>query len=609
MAGAGGGAGAVGAATIGEWRAAALADGPKPALQALLAGLPSDDTAWITRIDAATLERFLTALAERATAVGGAENLPLYGVPFAVKDNIDVAGVPTTAACPAFAFVPEVHAASVQRLVDAGAIPIGKTNLDQFATGLNGTRSPYGAVPNTFKPEYVSGGSSAGSASVVARGLVPFALGTDTAGSGRVPAGFNNLVGLKPTRGWIGNSGMLPACRSLDCTSVFALSVDDAWTVATIAAGPDDGDLYSRQAPVGAGGHRLPATPRFAVPANPEWYGDTIAAAAWDAALASMSALGAELVTVDFGPLFEVAALLYEGPWVAERDAAVGAFLDTHAADFDPSVRAIVEGARGFSATELFKAEYRFRELRKQADALMAGVDALLVPTAPTIHTIADMQADPIRLNSQFGRYTNFVNLLDWCALALPAGFRSDGLPAGLTLIAPAWRDAALAEFGRRWQRHAPWTRGATGVALAPPAFTVESTAPAGWLRLAVVGAHLTGMPLNGQLLERGGRLVEQSTTSDAYRLYALPGTVPPKPGLIRGAAGSGAPIIVELWDLPMDSVGSFLALIGPPLGLGSIELADGRSVHSFICEGLAAQGATDITALGGWRAYIASRS
>ncbi|SEQ53336.1 allophanate hydrolase [Solimonas aquatica] len=551
-------------------------------LLARIAAYP-DPAVWISRFDDG-------ALLETAGRLGETPDpaRPLWGIPFAVKDNIDVAGLPTTAACPAYAYQPAEDAQVVARLRAAGALVIGKTNLDQFATGLNGTRSPYGAPRCVYNGDYISGGSSSGSAVAVAAGLVSFALGTDTAGSGRVPAGINNLVGLKPTRGWLSNRGLLPACRSLDCISVFALDVDDAECVALQAAGFDAQDIYSRPAPT------LPLRLRgfrFGIPKDPPWYGDALAEAAFAQSCEQLRGLGAELVSVDFTPLFDTAALLYHGPWVAERSAAAGEFLRTHAQDMDPTVRGIVEQGLRYSAVDAFEGEYRRRELQQRADAIMASVDALLVPTAPSVYTVAQMQADPVELNSRLGLYTNFVNLLDWSALALPAAFRSDGLPSGITLIAPAWQDRALADFGRRWLKRE----------ILPAA----QPKPASSLRVAVVGAHLRGMPLNRELTELGASFVEATHTSTAYRLYALRNTTPPKPGLAR--SGEGAAIEVELWDLPMENVGRFLAGVHAPLGIGSLELADGRWVKGFICEPQAIAEASDITHYGGWRAYRAA--
>ncbi|WP_111642459.1 allophanate hydrolase [Marinimicrobium alkaliphilum] len=567
---------------------------PRKALHALRDALASDDPAWIHIVSPAQLDAQLDALVEDPL-------LPLYAVPTVVKDNIDVAGLPTTAACPEFSYTPKRDATSVARLRAAGAIVLAKTNLDQFATGLVGTRSPYGAVPNTFSPDHVSGGSSSGSAVAVARGLVPFSLGTDTAGSGRVPAGFNNIVGLKPTKGRFSTSGVVPACRSLDCVSIFALDLDDADSVAVVLEAFDPADGYSRHKP-------QPATfvgdrPRLGIPAEPQWFGDSQAEQAWHSALDQWQALGAELVPIDFTPMQTLAELLYGGPWVAERHAAVADFMREHADAMNPVVRGIIEQAKNFSATDAYRAEYRRAELARDIQTLMASVDSLLVPTAPRLPTLAQVEAEPVLVNSQLGTYTNFVNLADCSALALPAGLRSDGLPFGVTLIGPAWQDDALVELGQRWQRQAPWTRGALKAAL--PAPRQNDSAPAGYVRLAVVGAHLSGMPLNSQLTERHARFVEATFTASNYQLFALPNTTPPKPGLMR-TESRGQPIAVELWDVPEPLFGSFVALIPAPLGIGTLTLQDGRQVKGFICEQVATEGANDITHLGGWRAFIA---
>ncbi len=593
--------------TMADWQVA-YAGGADPAqlLPALLASLPEPDTAWITRLSPEGLQARLQALAlQREQAGGRLDTLPLYGVPCAVKDNIDVAGLPTTCACPAFAYTPTQHASVVARLEAAGAVVVGKTNLDQFATGLVGTRSPYGVVPNAFDPAYVSGGSSSGSASVVARGLVPLALGTDTAGSGRVPAGHNNLVGLKPTRGRLSNQGMVPACRSLDCVSIFALNVDDADTALQVMTAFDAADPYSRPVPATAGLKPWPARPVLGVPLNPEWFGDQQAELLHRQALQALRDQGTELRELDFTPLFELAALLYDGPWVGERFAAIDALMNAQPEALHPVVHGIIDKARGYSAADAYKAEYRRMAFVRQADTLMQGLDGLLVPTAPGIATIEQVLADPVTLNSRMGRYTNFVNLLDWSAIALPAGLRADGLPAGITLIAPAWQEPRLLQFARRWQQARPWKRGASSQALPAPRPEAAQALP-GQVVLAVVGAHLSGMPLNTQLVERGATLLEATQTSAAYRLYALPGTVPPKPGLVK--TGGGAPIQVELWSVPVERYGSFVALIPSPLGIGTLELLDGRQVQGFVCEAWATEGAEDITALGGWRAYVAGR-
>ncbi len=584
--------------TISEWLDAyrSQAVSVREALHSLRNQLSSDNSAWIYILSASELDAQIDAL--------GSSELPLYGVPFAVKDNIDVAGIPTTAACPAFTYIPSKDATTIARLKAAGAIVIGKTNLDQFATGLVGTRSPYGAVPNSFKANYVSGGSSSGSGVAVARGLVPFSLGTDTAGSGRIPAGFNNIVGLKPTKGRFSTTGVVPACRSLDCVSIFSLSVSDAETVANVLEAFDSTDAYSRPAPVSSG--YFSPKPRFAIPASPEWFGDTQAQAAWVKSLEQLSLLGVELIAIDFTPMFTLAQLLYGGAWVAERHAAIAEFMREHMDDMNPVVRGIIEKAENFSATDAYRSEYSRADLAREIQTLMSDFDALLVPTSPRHPTIADVEASPVEVNSQLGTYTNFVNLADCSALALPAVMRNDGLPFGITLIAPAWQDPALVAFGKQWQNFIKLPMGNTQKSA--PTFSPSTQAPAGYVRLAVVGAHLTGMPLNVQLQERKAIFVESTFTANTYRLFALPNTTPPKPGLIRNKTGeTGAEIIVELWDVPVQHFGSFVALIPAPLGIGTLTLKDGREVKGFICEGAAMEGATDITHLGGWRTYIKS--
>ena len=531
--------------------------------------------------------------------------MPLYGVPFAVKDNIDIEGVATTAGCPAFAYIAARHAGAVRRLIEAGAVWLGKTNLDQFATGLVGTRSPYGRPASVADPERISGGSSSGSAVAVARGDVAFALGTDTAGSGRVPAGFNGVVGFKPTPGRVGTSGVVPACRSLDCVAVFARCVADAAQVLAVIEGDDTDDAYSAFT---LGPRKLPPALRVGVPMAPEFFGDAGYEAAWQHALARLREIGAEPVPIDFDPLHATAELLYGGPWVAERHAVVQPLLDAQPHAFDPVVRRIVESARGFSATDTFRAQYRLREAQQRHAAVWQGVDALMVPTAPGHPRFDEVDADPIGVNSQIGRYTNFVNLLGWCALALPAGHTASGLPFGVTVIAPAASDAALARFGQRWE-HA----GADAAEAAEAAEATQvSQALRPWpaseptLALAVVGAHLSGLPLNSQLTDRGARLQTAVTTAPHYRLHALTGSRPPKPGLVRVAEGGNA-IAVEVWEVPQRTVGSFLAGVTSPLGLGSVELADGRFVHGFLCEAHAVDAMPDITDFGGWRAYLDS--
>jgi allophanate hydrolase len=538
--------------------------------------------------------------------IAGASTGTLAGLRFAVKDNIDVGGWPTTAACPAFAYTPEAHASVVRRLLEAGASVLGKTNLDQFACGLSGTRSPYGAVPNAINPLYVSGGSSSGSAYVVATGQVDFALGTDTAGSGRVPAGLNNIVGLKPSRGLISAHGVVPAAQAVDCVSVFAPTVAGAVRVLAAAMGHDPADPYSR--PLAMATAPLGARFCFGVPAALEFFGDEAARLAFDDALAQLKAMGGEAVPLDFIPLSDCAEMLYGSALVAQRHEAIRDFFDAHEAEVIEPVRSIIASGREYSASDLVAAQTRLAELGQQAQALWQGIDLLVVPTAPTHHTIARMQADPVVLNRQLGAYTNFVNLLDYAALSVPASIRPDGLPFGITLIGRCGSDWQLAELGQRFHHATGLTQGATGLPLPAPQ-PIPGLASTPTVRVAVVGAHLSGMPLNGQLTERGATLAARTHTASQYRLYALPGTTPPKPGLLRVSPGLGKRIEVEVWDMPLAHYGSFVALVPQPLSIGTLTLADGSQVQGFLCEPLVLEGATDITHLGGWRAYIASLS
>ena len=560
----------------------------------------NDPAVFITRVSDETLRDAARALMDRAPEPN---SLPLWGVPFAVKDNIDVAGLPTTAACPAYAYTPDNDATVVARLRAAGAIVIGKTNLDQFATGLNGTRSPYGAPRSVFDADYISGGSSSGSSVTVGAGFAAFSLGTDTAGSGRVPAAFNNLVGIKPTPGLLPNTGAVPACRSIDCITVFAATVADGVAVRKVAEGFDAGDPFSRHAKPNC----LPATGLrigVLVGTEREFFGDTGMETLYDQAIEHARALGAVIVPFDYAPFREAAALLYDGPWVAERLAAVEDFLATNAGDFDPTVRRIIEGAKGRTAVEAFRGRYRLEELRHATDAEWAKADVLLLPTTPTTYTVADMLADPITLNSRLGRYTNFVNLLDCAAIAVPAGFRPNGLPGGVTLIARAFTDDALAPLADALHRAAASGMGRDRAAAIPEASRI-ALAPDGTIEIAVVGAHLTDMPLNRELTDAGGRLVKACLTAPTYRLFVLPDTVPPKPGMIHDPGYAGKGIAIEVWSLPAEGFGRFVARIPAPLGIGKLTLEDGSTVSGFLCETHAVKGAEEITHLGGWRAYI----
>jgi allophanate hydrolase len=557
---------------------------------------PSDVVSAVYDRIAANPDPIFISLMPREKALAKARKLeqspladvrPLYGVPFAIKDNIDLACLPTTAGCPAYAYTPARSATVVQQLVDAGAIPIGKTNLDQFATGLVGTRSPYGACSSVFDKRYISGGSSSGSAVAVAAGLVSFSLGTDTAGSGRVPAAFNDLVGLKPTRGLVSARGVVPACRSLDCVSIFAKTASDAHTVWNAARGFDPEDSYSRAPRPGDDAAPWSGGPfSFGVPSGGqlEFFGDDEAESLYHAAITRLEALGGHKIEIDFSIFRRAADLLYAGPWVAERYAAIRAFIENHAAEMNPVVRGIIEGARRYSAADCFDAEYRLRDLKRAADTQWENIDVMLLPTTGTIYTHDQIAADPVTMNTNLGYYTNFVNLLDLAAVAIPAGFRSNGLPFGVSLIGPAFTDEALLALA-----------GAADAAQTPP----------GCVAVAVVGAHLRGQPLNWQITDRGGRLISATRTAPGYRLYALEGTIPPKPGLVREPGFDGPGIEVEVWAIPENQFGGFVAAIPAPLGIGSVTLEDGASVKCFICEPYAVGNATEITKFGGWRGFL----
>jgi allophanate hydrolase len=556
---------------------------------------------WLALLDGPGLEQRLTRLEARRQ---NGESLPLYGVPFAAKDNIDVAGLPTSAACPAFTYHPDHSATVISRLEAAGAIPIGKTNLDQFATGLVGVRSPFGAPSSVFNPDYISGGSSSGSAVATASGLVCFALGTDTAGSGRVPAAFNNLIGVKPTRGLLSGHGVVPACRSIDCVTIFAGCVDDAQTILRAASGFDPQDPFSRLA--------VPASPlperfHFGVPEGKlDFCGDGAAEALYGKAIDRLAHLGGIKVTFDYRPFAEAAALLYQGPFVAERRAALQAYGFDDWAAMDPTVAAIIKGAERWSAADLFLGQQELARLRRVTAPLWDRIDVMALPTAPTIFTHAQLREEPILRNSQLGLYTNFVNLMDLSAVALPAGFRPDGLPFGVTLIGPAFADHALLPLADRLHRSLPEPRwGGTDQPLPPPV-PPEAAPASDRVRVAVVGAHLSGQPLNGQLRERQARLIATTRTAPGYRFYALAGTQPAKPGLMRDDSGAGL-IEVEVWEMSTGAFGSFAALVPQPLGIGTLRLEDGSLVKGFICEAAGLAGATDITHTGGWRAYLAA--
>lgn len=544
---------------------------------------------WISRVRP---EDFMAAARAVDARIDAGEIVPLAGVPFAVKDNIDVAGLETTAACPAFAYTPQRSATVIDRLTAAGAVCIGKTNLDQFATGLNGTRSPYGAPRNAYNLAYVSGGSSSGSSVAVAAGLVAFALGTDTAGSGRVPAAFQHLTGFKPSRGRWSNCGLVPACRTLDCITVFTNDIADARMVDGVIAGFDAADAYSK-----ALADRPLARKTIGVPRREQrvWFGDAESEFLYDRALEQLSAL-ADIVEIDLGPLQEAALLLYGGPWVAERTAAMAGILSDNPGAVDPAVREVVEPGLAMSAVELFNGIYRLAELKRHADLMWEGVDMLAFPTTGTTYRVAELLAAPVALNSNLGFYTNFVNLLDMAAVAVPAGIRSNATGFGVTLIGPADTDRALLDAADAYLMAADLP--------SPPPLDLEGKMQT--VKLAVVGAHLRDMPLHWQLTSREAKFVGAFQTAPSYRLYAMADSVPSKPALVHSTDGGA--IAVEVYELGVAEFGSFVVEVPPPLAIGTVTLSDGSSVKGFVAEPRALTGAEDITGLGGWRAFMARK-
>jgi allophanate hydrolase len=559
------------------------------------------NTVWIHKLPASTLRSYAQALEGKDI-----NSLPLYGIPFAIKDNIDLAGVPTTAACPDYAYTPEKNAFVVQKLIDAGAIPIGKTNLDQFATGLNGTRSPYGVCKNSFDADYISGGSSSGSAVSVALGYCSFSLGTDTAGSGRVPAAFNNLVGHKPTCGWLSASGVVPACRSLDTISIFALTAEDAETVTTVAASFDASDAFSRPVKAHCFDFGKARHFRIGVPnaTGLQFFGNAEAQRLFAEAVAHLQSLGGEVVEIDLTPFLETARLLYEGPWVAERYAAIREFFDATPEATLPVIQTILGGAKKWTAADAYAYAYRLKTQKRLCDAVWESVDCIVAPTAGTIYTIEEMLAEPIGNNSNLGYYTNFMNLLDYAATAVPAGFQENGLPFGVTLFAPAHQDGPLLHLAARLQRQTVSTAGALAQRL--PDLAPHPELACGMVRLAVCGAHMSGLPLNWQLTQRSARLQAATFSALEYRLYALPGGPPARPGMVRvGGNAGGTSIALEVWEMPVEHYGSFVAGIPAPLGIGTVRLIDGSAVQGFVCEAFAVTEARDISHLGGWRRYL----
>ncbi|WP_405122169.1 allophanate hydrolase [Pseudomonas sp. M20] len=567
-----------------------------PKLREKAAALNPDYHLFIHLLSVAELEPYLAALDGREL-----DSLPLYGVPFAIKDNIDLAGIPTTAACPDFAYVPERSATIVEQLIALGAIPLGKTNLDQFATGLNGSRSPYGACPNSVLTEYPSGGSSAGSSLAVALGVASFALGTDTAGSGRVPAALNNLVGLKASKGLISSAGVLPACRTLDCVTTFTATAREASQLLALTAKADPRDEYSRRNPSWNDGSAFgaPRAFRFGVPRaqDLEFFGCVEGPLLFGDAIDRLKALGGEAVELDLSPFLEAARLLYEGPWVAERYSVAGELLEHNPEAVLPVIRAVLAKAPAVTGMQTFRAQYRLQALKALCDQALEGLDCVLTPTIGRPVTLAELHADPVLRNSELGYYTNFMNLLDYAAVAVPSGFMANELPWGVTLFGRAFTDQYLLSLADAMQRQQD-----------PTLPTPTNVARHDRARIVVCGAHLQGLALNWQLTQRGGRLLESTLSSPDYQLHALAGGPPLRPGMVRVKDG-GVAIAVEVWELPSSELGSFLTGIPAPLGLGKVQLADGRWESGFICEPYGLEDARDISHLGGWRAYLKTRS
>ncbi|MEM1049806.1 MAG: allophanate hydrolase [Pseudomonadota bacterium] len=533
-------------------------------------------------------------VAEAEALAAKSDKSPLWGMPFVVKDNIDVADLPTTAGCPAFAYTPDRDAFVVARLRHAGALLIGKTNLDQFATGLVGVRSPYGVPRNAIDATLVPGGSSSGSGVAVAHGLVPFSLGTDTAGSGRVPAALNNIVGLKPSLGALSNSGVVPACRTLDTISVFARSVADAYAVFEIACAYDEADAYAVELEAGA----LAAAPdrvRIGIPASRtrRFFGDDAQADMFDAAIDTLRDKGAAIVELDFTPFYDIAELLYEGAWIAERYTVIEDLLSRQPEAVHPTTAAIVGPAERLSAADAFRGLYRLKDLTRIAERALEGIEALCVPSIPTFYTLADLEADPVTPNSNLGTYTNFVNLLGLCGVAVPTAQRSDGRPGSVTVLARHGADALAASIAALFEAKID-TTGSARTVQRDEADTIE---------LAVCGAHMSGLPLNGQLTSLGATFCRSMRTAERYRLYALAGGPPYRPGLLR--TENGARIELEVWALPTSNVGPFMAGIPSPLSIGTVELEDGTRTHGFLVEAAGLDGAEDITDFGGWRGYL----
>lgn len=554
---------------------------------------------WITLLDEKQLTEYIDALQGKDPAT-----LPLYGVPFAIKDNIDLAGVPTTAACPEYTYIPECSAYVVQRLINAGAIPIGKTNLDQFATGLVGTRTPYGATLNPFDNEYIAGGSSSGSAVAVSLGQVSFALGTDTAGSGRVPAAFNNIIGMKPTRGMLSTQGVVPACRTLDCVSIFALGMDDLQAIFPIVRDFNINDPWSRK--FRNANKSIKSKFRFGVPptSDLDFFGNREYERLYREAIIKCERLGGERIEIDYQPFAAAAKLLYQGPWIAERYAAIREIMEKNPDAIHPVIRDIITPAININAVDVFEKIYELKELKQKTDQILSEIDFLLLPTTGTIYKITDVLEDPVQLNSSLGYYTNFMNLLDYAGIALPAGFTANGLPFGITMVADTFHDYLLMEYGKKYLLDFEYNIGATNFkTLFSQNTKSENPVDEDFINVVVCGAHMSGMALNSQLTDRDAKLVSRTRTAGKYRLFVLAGGPPFRPGLMFDDK-QGNHIEVEVWALPKQHLADFVALVPPPLGFGRVELENGNNEFGFICEPRGFLNAEEITRLGSWRVY-----
>jgi len=554
---------------------------------------------WITRLDEKQLAKYTDALREKGPAA-----LPLYGIPFAIKDNIDLAGVPTTAACPEYTYVPEHSAYVVQRLLDAGAIPIGKTNMDQFATGLVGTRTPHGATTNPFNNEYIAGGSSSGSAVAVSHGLVSFALGTDTAGSGRVPAAFNNIIGMKPTRGLLSTEGVVPACRTLDCVSIFALGMDDLQTIYSITRDFNKNDPWA----VISKNEKKTANRQFKFgiprPSDLNFFGNEDYERLYREAIIKCEQMGGERIEIDYQPFAVAAKLLYEGPWLAERYSVIKDLIKSKSHAIHPIIKSVIEPAADIGAADAFEKIYELRKIKHLTDRIINELDFLLLPTTGTIYRLDEVIQNPMQLNSNLGYYTNFMNLLDYSGIALPAGFSADGLPFGITMVADSFHDQLLMDYGKKYMLDYEYNIGATNFrTVSKEGELIHNPVDENFIKVVVCGAHMSGMALNSQLTERDAQLVSKTRTANKYRLFALDGAPPLRPGLMFDD-NQGSYIEVEVWALPKQHLADFVALVPPPLGFGRVELENGNNEFGFICEPRGFLNAKEITHLGSWRAY-----